>query len=98
MQGIVLLLPGEGGAIPGARELREAGFTLSTALAPAGGAPEAAGCGAAARFNEQRADEDRGGSPCGPSCCGEKGEIPSETYANPARRMTSTHISDRLKG
>ena len=37
MRGILLLLPGDRGRLPEARELREAGFTLSTALAPAGG-------------------------------------------------------------
>lgn len=98
MQGILLLLPEDGGPIPGARELREAGFTLSTALAPArGGSDRAAGdeavhpCGGGA---------DRSGKEvaCGPPAGAGEDRPPAKTYDSPARRMTSRQTSDRLKG
>ncbi len=42
MRGILLLLPGKGSRIPTARELRTAGFALSSALAPPGWEPDGA--------------------------------------------------------
>jgi len=75
MRGILLLLPGDRGRLPEARELREAGFTLSTALAPAGGErgrePERDAVRDAVRARGLGGDEQRKALPPGPGFRGE---------------------------
>lgn len=65
MPGILLLLPGDEGTIPTARELQAAGFTLSSAVASAGEEVERAPAGEAERAG-QTGPEKRDRGPAGP--------------------------------